>query len=243
MIDYIELPSFIEYITYLPLFVLLVFAVGYIAGTLKISYAWKTNYTRKVVHFSLYFFGWIFVITLPFRIVEIYGGAIGIIGLGALIWGNGNRIYESIAREQDEPLRWLYLLIPYLSSAVGSVIAYFFWPETWLVGLVCTGVGDAVGEPFGVRFGKHKYRVPTITGIVSYRSLEGSAAVIFMSTLGSIIALSIGFDFLLSIIVSIFVGLSVGFVEALSPHGLDNLTITLTASVVANILVNAFVFI
>ncbi len=240
MTDYIELPSFAEYILFLPLFVILVFAIGYFAGTLKVR-GWKTNYTRKVVHFLLYLFGWIFVISLPFRIVEVYGGAIGVIGLGALLWGNGNRIYEAIAREQDEPVRWLYLLIPYLSSAIGSVIAYLFWPETWLVGLVCTGVGDAVGEPFGARFGKHKYRVPTITGIVSYRSIEGSMAVVFISIIGSAIALSLSYNFVASILVGVVVGIGVGLVEAVSPHGLDNLTITLTASFIANVLIKSLI--
>ena len=241
MIDYIELPTFTEYVTYLPIFTILVFAIGYIAGTLKVSKGWKTNYTRKVVHFTLYFFGWLFVISLPFRIVEIYGGAIGVIGLCALLWGGGNRIYESIAREQDEPVRWLYLIIPYLSSAIGSVISYFFWPETWLVGLVCTGVGDAVGEPFGVRFGKHKYRVPTMTGIVSHRSIEGSLSIAFMSFIGTTVALSLAFPLILSIGVAVIVGISISLIEAISPHGLDNLTITITGSWVANILVKLFI--
>jgi phytol kinase len=102
------------------------------------------------------------------------------------------------------------------------------------VGYLAAGWGDAIGEPVGARWGRHRYRVPSLAGVAATRSWEGSAAVFAVATLGSTIALAGvggapwwgGFA----------CGAAAAFVEGISNHGLDNLTVQIVPSVAAMLL-------
>jgi dolichol kinase len=96
------------------------------------------------------------------------------------------------------------------------------------------GIGDGVGEPFGVRFGRHRYRVPCVlAGERATRSIEGSLAVVFASM--ATVLLCFGSpsppDWARALTAAVIVGLTIGIVEAVSPHGLDNLTIPISSAV------------
>lgn len=96
------------------------------------------------------------------------------------------------------------------------------------------GIGDGVGEPIGIRFGRHRYSVP---GVLSSRpctrSVEGSLAVVigcFVTVVCCFApAKAAGLPLLLTS--AAVVALAIGVVEAVSPHGLDNLTIPLSSAV------------
>ncbi len=89
-------------------------------------------------------------------------------------------------------------------------------------------------EPVGVRWGRHRYRVPSLAGVAVTRSLEGSAAVFG-------VAAAAGFAGLLMLGTGVAAALPAALaaatagtaVEAISPHGLDNLTVQLVAAGVA----------
>lgn len=78
----------------------------------------------------------------------------------------------------------------------------------------------------GTKWGKHKYKVPSLSAVVSYRSFEGSLAVFMASVscifLSTLFADKMGIDFVILKIV--FIALVLTFVEAISPHGWDNFT-------------------
>jgi phytol kinase len=57
-------------------------------------------------------------------------------------------------------------------TAAGGMISNILFGKLAVVGYVVTGWGDAVGEPVGTRWGNHRYRVPTLTGIKCHRSLD-----------------------------------------------------------------------
>ena len=98
------------------------------------------------------------------------------------------------------------------------------------------GMGDAVGEPFGTRFGKHTYKVPSLLGAQSKRSYEGSAAILVTCLL----AVSVGIflspqlqaakqNFILVPVLALICTV----LEAVSPRGWDNATMQIIPSYLA----------
>jgi phytol kinase len=150
------------------------------------------------------------------------------------IWkGDGHILYEAMAREKDAPRKTYYIVMPYLATLSAGILGnILFTLDGAAIGYLATGFGDAVGEPFGTRFGKHQYKVPSLKDVVSYRSYEGSTAV-FVATF---IAILIGTG-LLSIPITgiiclkiVLIALITTGVEAVSPHGWDNFTTQLSAA-------------
>jgi dolichol kinase len=123
----------------------------------------------------------------------------------------------------------------------------FFW-SSWLAGMLAllatqlvlrdvavtrtaallVGIADGIAEPIGRRIGRHRYAVPSLVrGRSCSRSVEGSAAVLLAS-----FAVVVGCfwsshaaapaPLLMSAAV---VAVVLCFVEAVSPHGLDDVTI------------------
>ncbi|MCF0147551.1 MAG: phosphatidate cytidylyltransferase [Clostridium sp.] len=92
------------------------------------------------------------------------------------------------------------------------------------LGILIMGYGDGLAAVIGVKYGKHTFEV-----LGNKRSLEGSLAMFIFSFVVSVIILYIfsGTNvFLYSLIIAI---VSTGL-EALSPYGLDNLTVPLGTS-------------
>ena len=115
------------------------------------------------------------------------------------------------------------------------MISNIFFGKFAVIGYISAGWGDAVGEPVGTRWGKHKYQIPTFTGIKAFRSLEGSFAVFLASLIGCIIFFYFGFDFPFMVLIStsLIISLITMLVEAVTFHSLDNLTIQVISSGVA----------
>jgi phytol kinase len=176
--------------------------------------------------------------------VNLLGGLMLIYILAILRWGEGNLFYEGLAREVDRPRRSLYIVLPFAATALGGIASSALFGSLAVVGFVVGGWGDAVGEPVGIRLGKHRYRVPNFgSGVSSHRSLEGSAAVFIASFTGAVLAMTIaGLQPARAretlFLAAACVAAAATGVEAISHHGLDNLTIQLVASGVAH----AFLF-
>jgi len=117
-------------------------------------------------------------------------------------------------------------------TALGGMLSNILFGEFAIIGYIATGWGDAVGEPVGTRWGRHRYRVPTLTGIKAYRSIEGSIGVFLATFIGCFLFLSTGFDLLFQVVLltSLTISMATMFVEAITFHSLDNLTIQVTAS-------------
>jgi len=217
-------PQVIAIVT--PITILCIFLFLYCSGTLQLSYKIKTNYTRKLFHILVFSIAGVIGFFFGFRAVMLYGGITALIVIFVIYLGEGHILYEGIAREQDKPHRSLYIGVPFITTAIGGLLNNYFFLEFALVGYLVAGWGDAIGEPVGVRFGKHRYKVPSLRGVKCTRSVEGSIAIFTMSAIGTAVAL-----FLIGIasmqvifIAAILTGIATALVEAVSPHGLDNLT-------------------
>jgi len=208
-----------------------------LAGYLKRSRGWKTGYTRKVFHFLIFFSVALIQRVWGTPLVCLFGGMTSLVLLYALIRGSGDILYEALAREKDAPLRTYFIVAPYLATLIGGLVSNILWGPLAAVGYLVTGLGDAVGEPVGTRFGKHTYRIPSLGRVKAVRSLEGSAAVFLCCTL----AIWIGAHLLPQLHLSQdawfklpLLGLACSLVEAASPHGWDNATLQIVPTALAH---------
>jgi len=193
----------------------------------------RVAYTRKVFHFAI-FTGAAAVHTrwgLPGT--NVYGATVAL-GVIAAVWaGEGNAFYEALARETDRPHRSLFIVVPLVMTAVGGLASALLAGPYAAVGYLVAGWGDAVGEPVGSRWGRHRYRVPSLAGVPAQRSIEGSAAVFVMAWLAAAVALrGVGVEQGL-VVTALLCALAAAAAEAVSHHGLDNLTVQLVASLAA----------
>jgi phytol kinase len=206
---------------------------GVLAGALKKYARWKTGYTRKTLHFLIFFTAVGLHIWGGMPAVNILGLGMGIFVLYAIKAGDGNFFFESMAREKDHPRRGYFIVVPYLTTAAGGLLSNLVFGGCAIMGYALCGAADAIAEPVGVRFGKHKYKVPSLKKVrISERSLEGSFSILFVS-----LALSLSFfvyhyqlPFARALVSSAILSVVIVLVEAISFHGADNLTIQVAAS-------------
>ncbi len=200
------------------------FAALWFSGRLK-QLGTRTGYTRKVFHFFI--FGTVAGLQwlLGTKAVCLFGGMCSLVVFFAVWKGAGNLLYEAMAREKDAPHRTFFILVPYFTTLFGGLVSNILFGPVALAGYLVTGLGDAIGEPAGTMFGKHHYRVRSLSSVPATRSLEGSAAVFIMSLLALAIAAWVSPQISLAKfgILKLFViaGAST-LAEAISPHGWDN---------------------
>ncbi len=220
-----NIPTSRELLLIGPLFWLWAFGSLWLAGYLKCSRNFKTGYTRKIFHFLIFSSAAAIQVVWGIRLVCLFGGMTSVVIAYAVIRGNRHMLYEALAREKDAPHRTYYILLPYLATLLGGLISNILFGEAALAGYLVAGLGDAVGEPVGTRFGRHTYRVPSLKSVPAVRSYEGSSAVGLMSLAAIILAFSLSpqlvFPAHASVIIPAIALLS-AVLEALSPHGCDN---------------------
>jgi phytol kinase len=116
--------------------------------------------------------------------------------------------------------------VPFVATAAGGLLNNLLIGQFAIIGYLVAGWGDAAGEPVGVRFGKHKYKVPTVARVVCYRTYEGSLAIFIVSTTAIVIVITqvLKIPVLPAVGIGLVAGLITSIVEAISPHGIDNFT-------------------
>ena len=220
------LPNPHHWLVYTPISVIIIVLTSYLSGSLKLKHQLKTNYTRKIFHFIIFTAAGIIGYFSGLQGVIVFGSVAGVFIMIIINLGIGNLFYEGLAREQDSPHRSFYLIVPFIATAAAGLLNNLIIGQFAIIGYLVAGWGDAMGEPVGVRFGKHKYKVPTVVKVDCYRSIEGSLAIFIVSA----IAISIVLIFILksSVLVAVGIGLVSGLitciVEGISPHGIDNFT-------------------
>lgn len=191
----------------------------------------RVAYTRKVFHFIVFTAAAGVHLAWGPPGAVAYGTVLALAVLFAVAKGEGNLLYDVMAREKDAPHQTLFIVVPMITTAVGGLAAASITGPFAVVGYLAAGWGDAAGEPAGARFGKHPYTVPSLAGVPATRTLEGSAAVWVFATVGSAIGLAAvgGIPWWGAPLC----GTVAAVVEAGSNHGLDNLTVQLVPSLVA----------
>jgi phytol kinase len=214
-----------------PILLLFTTLAGAFAGRLRMVRKVGAPYTRKVFHFVIFTMAGALHLAGGLPVVNLFGAIVSGAVLYAVIRGDGFAFYESMARPSDAPKRTLFILLPLLTTAVGGLASALLFGAFAYVGYLVAGWGDAIGEPVGAAFGRTRYRVPSLAGVPATRSVEGSAAVFLVGTLAALLGmLAAGVPAASAVAVALACGVGCTAVEAVSTHGLDNLTIQLTAS-------------
>jgi len=216
------------------------YACLFFAGYLKRKKGLKTGYTRKIFHFLI--FGSVAAIQWLFGtpIVCLFGGMTTLVIFYAIYRGSGNPLYEAMAREKDEPHGTHYIVVPYFATLIGGLASNILFGPLAIVGYLVTGLGDAIGEPIGTRYGRHIYRVPSLTSVKAIRSWEGSLAVLIMSLMAVIVSVVLSPDmvFTYSCLLTIpLLAVLSALVESVSPHGWDNTTMQVIPTMFAKMLI------
>jgi phytol kinase len=130
----------------------------------------------------------------------------------------------------------------YFPISFGALV-YYYWsqPVLMVAAMMPMTWGDAMAALTGQRYGHYRY---SITGRT--RSIEGSAAMLFWSWITTTLALLImpylvgkpPINWLLTLVYGGAVAIVCTLVEALTPWGLDNLTVPAAAAVVLHLLRN-----
>jgi len=207
--------------------------VALLVGSLA-SYARRRGlavpYTRKIFHFGVFTGAALTYSLWGLPGTNAYGAVLAGVVLVAVLRGDRDPIYRALARETDRPRRTLFILVPLFTTALGGLASALLTGPYATVGYLVSGWGDAVGEPAGAKWGRHKYRVPSLAGVPATRSLEGSAAVFVVGWLAATVALWSLADPTRAVLVGLACAAVGALAEGLSNHGLDNLTVQVAAS-------------
>lgn len=214
-----------------PFFIIYTALAAGFSGWLRVNKKIRTPYTRKTFHLFIFTMASILQFTGGLKTVALFGSIVSLFVLYAVYRGDKFPFYEAMARPTDAPHRTLFIIIPLLTTAVGGLTANFFFGNFSYIGYLVGGWGDAVGEPVGARWGNHKYQVPSLAGVPATRSLEGSTAVVIVSTIAAFIGLTaLHISFSVAILTAAACGVIGALVESFSNHGLDNFTIQVAAA-------------
>ncbi len=228
ILDFIRLciPSFRTVVLLTPGLTLYAAFIGWVIGWMRTEKKVSIPFTRKIFHFLIFTMAAGLQPAFGLSSVILFGFVSGLTILYAVLRGAGFPFYEAIARTTDAPHSTFFVTVPFLSTAVGGVAANVISIHYAPIGYLITGWGDAVAEPVGLKWGRHRYKVPALDGIQVTRSIEGSLSILIVGGLVTYFwCLMTGMD-PGSALKMALVCASVGtVVEGVSNHGLDNFTI------------------
>lgn len=205
-----------------------------LVGHLRIARGVAAPYTRKIFHFAIFTMAGVIHLSVGLPGVVVFGCVVSAVVLWAVHRGDGYPFYEALARPTDAPRRTFFILVPLVTTAAGGGLANLLFPQFAYVGYLVCGWGDALGEPIGTRWGRHRYRVPSLMGVAATRSVEGSAAVLAGGAAAAFAGLVLaGLPPVTAASLALAAGAAGAVVEAVSTHGLDNLTVQLAGAAAA----------
>lgn len=192
------------------------------------------EFTRKFIHIGV----GMWVIGTVFLFQTWYLALIppaSFVLINAISYWQGT--FKAMEREERGSLGTIFFPI-----AFGAVV-YYYWPQPVLMvaSMMPLTWGDSMASIVGQRYGHYHFAVGGRT-----RSLEGSVAMLFWSWVTTSLALFVMpyllgrplIDWMLALIYGGIVAIGCTLVEALSPWGLDNLTIPAASVLILHVLRN-----
>ena len=237
----------------------LFFGMAFLLGLLVRFRDWKVGYTRKILAGILYVAPFFYGYWWPFLFEARWTGYVALsitatclvfaLCIATMCTPIRTRstffatAFASIDRPEDQPLTITWLI----SSVFAMWVVLMIWQfsDTFalhyvMLALFISGVGDALAEPVGLKFGRHKYSVRAIGTNKRYtRSIEGSACVFLSAIVGLIWVDNITYGFRNAseyYLALLLIPIVVTIAEAKSPHSWDQTFIVgccgLTASTI-----------
>jgi phytol kinase len=190
--------------------------------------------SRKLFHAAVFTGAVPAHLSLGFWGVVVYGVVMVVFVLLSLREGEGSSLYDALARANDGDATGRSILLPLVATALGGLVNVLLVGDFAVVGYLVCGWGDAVGEPAGARWGRHRYISPFSTGPGQARSLEGSAAVLLAGAAGGWVALGLlGVPQPQALGMGLVCGTAGAVAEGLSSRGTDNFWAQLVPALVA----------
>jgi phytol kinase len=208
------------------------------AGYLKTKVRLRTGYTRKVFHVLIFVSAVVVQAIGGFAAVCVFGMMVSLVVGLAVRRGPNDPQYEALAREQDGRYRTYYIIVPYFATLIGGLASNIFFGPLAVVGYLVGGLGDAAGEPVGIRWGRHRYFSSGGKAIVS-KTVEGSFAVLAASVVALLISVAIRPELHVNLRLAItlpVIAVVCALVEAVSPRGWDNLPMQFVPTVLVAVL-------
>lgn len=226
--------TFRDLLLFLPLAVLTAVFASAVVSWLRAKKSETVPYTRKLFHFIIFSSACIFQLRFGLKMTVVFGIVVAAFVVFAVRKGAGHGLYDAVARPKDSPHEGIFILLPLASTALGGVAANLWFPRTAFIGYLVTGWADAAAEPVGSVWGRRRYRVPSLFGVKAERSLEGSLAVLATAVAAVFLCgWGMGLGWNAALRMALACGFCAMFVEAISHHGLDNLTVQVAVSGVA----------
>jgi phytol kinase len=222
--------------------VLLWYSSAYLLGLLAVRRGVAVNYTRKIFLITMFLFPQALASLVPFKASLGTSAVSWLVFLGCTLTlceplrsrsGFLATAFAAIDRPEDRPFTLTWLTTQILVTYAVFVVMLLWlgrYEKTALayIMVLVMGVGDALAEPVGYRFGRHKYRTRALFTERTYtRSLEGSACVLLSAVLAILLVGEhlTGPQFWLALFV---IPPVVTVAEALSPHTWDGPFLYLT---------------
>ena len=171
-----------------------------------------TGFTRKFIHIAVGMYSLLTVHLFSERLWAVIP-PLAFVLINWLDWKYG--VVQAMTSSSRSNLGTVYFPIAF------AAIVWFLWdrPALLVASLMPLTWGDALAAIVGERYGRHTYRV-----LGSTRSLEGSLTAFGVSALSTGLVLA-GFGTPGAVGSALLTALGATLVEAVSPRGLDNLTI------------------
>ncbi|MTI46452.1 DUF92 domain-containing protein [Sporosalibacterium faouarense] len=208
-------------------FVLIIIAIS---ETLKVKMKLSNEATRKFIHIGVshwWIFSMIFIPEIEYAIIP----PILFIILNYISYKKS--VFKSMERNESKadlgtiyfPVSLLFLIIlTWKNGLLGNNLKYI-----GAVGILVMGYGDGFAAIIGKKLGKNKIKIYN-----NVKSLEGSITMFILSYLVALLILifSNGYSFKI-LAISFILAVIATVVEALTPWGLDNLTVPLITALSA----------
>lgn len=211
------------------------FLSAYVLGLWVLRRGIRVNYTRKILHFIVFFFPLALATYLPFNSSMFTVVASGMVFVASIALfsrplRSRSRIlataFASFDRPEDRPFTVTWLTTQILATYVVLVVM-LSWLERYektaliYITVLVAAIGDGLAEPVGVRFGRHTYRTRALFAERFYtRSLEGSACVLLSGILAVFLLRGQLDDRQFALALTI-IPLAMTLAEAWSPHTWD----------------------
>jgi len=200
-----------------------VFAVLGLAEGLRRQRNYSSDFTRKVIHISVGMYSVLTVFLFERWEWAIIPPATFIV-INFLDFKYG--VMQAMTSSDRSNLGTVYFPLSFV------IIIWLFWdrPGLLVASLMPLTWGDALAAVMGKRYGQRHY---TVLG--STRSLEGSLTMFALSALGAGLALAL-FGEANPWVAALGTAVGAALVEAVSPWGLDNLTIPAVSALLLSLL-------
>jgi len=196
----------------------------------------KVNYTRKVIHFVIFFLPVYLGSHLPYDAdfaTILTSGTLFLLTIALMVKPVRSRsslfntAFASIDRPEDRPHTLLWVSTQVMATfPVLCIMLYLLdqYERTALIYItvLVAGIGDGLAEPVGVRFGRHKYATRALFSDRKYtRSYEGSACVFLSGVFACLILKGEMSGVELALALGV-IPIAMTLAEAFSPHTWDS---------------------